>query len=119
MVVYIWHRVKQHSNKNSQLRGIFIMATKSASYNKSGISKLPEDKPVVYKIQSESGKNNYTGIAQRGRVQDRLTEHLPGGKDYVPGSKVHIEQTNSITEARAKESRIISRSKPKYNKQGK
>ncbi len=95
------------------------MKTKSTTYNKTGISKLPDDKPVVYKIQSESGKNNYTGIAKRGRVRERLNEHLPGGKDYIPGSKVHIEQMDSIAEAREKESRIISRSKPKYNKQGK
>ncbi len=95
------------------------MATKTTRYNKTGISKLPDDKPVVYKIQSESGKNNYTGIAKRGRVRERLNEHLPGGKDYIPGSKVHIEQVGSIAEAREKESRIISRSKPKYNKQGK
>lgn len=95
------------------------MSTKSTSYNKSGVSKLPDDKPVVYKIQSESGKNNYTGIATRGRVQERIAEHLPGGKDYVPGSRVKIEQMNSIADARAKESRIISHSKPKYNKQGK
>ena len=95
------------------------MATKSTKYNESGISKLPDDKPVVYKIQSDSGKNNYTGIAKRGRVQGRISEHLPGGKDYIPGSKVKIEQMNSIADARAKESRIISRSKPKYNKQGK
>ncbi len=95
------------------------MGTKSTSYNKTGVSKLPDDKPVVYKIQSESGKSNYTGIAKRGRVQARIAEHLPGGKDYIPGSKVKIEQMNSIADARAKESRIISRSKPKYNKQGK
>ena len=95
------------------------MKTKSTTYNKTGISKLSDDKPVVYKIQSESGKNNYTGIAKRGRVRERLNEHLPGGKDYIPGSKVHIEQMDSIAEAREKESRIISRSKPKYNKQGK
>jgi len=95
------------------------MATKSTKYNKSEISKLPDNKPVVYKIKSESGKNNYTGIAQRGRVQDRLNEHLAGGKDYIPGSTVQIEQMKSIADARAKESRIISRSKPKYNKQGK
>ncbi len=95
------------------------MSTKSTGYNKTGVSKLPDDKPVVYKIQSESGKNNYTGIAKRGRVQERISEHLPGGKDYIPGSKVKIEQMNSIADARAKESRIISRSKPKYNKQGK
>ncbi len=95
------------------------MSTKSVDFNKKGISDLPDVKPVVYKIETEGGKNNYTGVAQRGRVQDRLTEHLPGGKDYVPGSKVHIEQMPSISEARAKESRIIARSQPKHNKQGK
>jgi len=95
------------------------MTTKTTKFNKSGIGKLPDDKPVVYKIQSEGGKNNYTGVAKRGRVQDRLAEHLPGGKDHIPGSRVHIEQMSSISDAMAKESRIISRSKPRHNKKGK
>ncbi len=95
------------------------MARKTVDFSKTGISKLPDDKPVVYKVLSDGGKNNYTGIAQRGRVQERLTEHLPGGKDAVPGAKVQIEQMSSIDEARAMESRVISRSDPKYNKQGK
>ena len=47
------------------------MGTKTTQFNKQGISNLPDDKPVVYKIQTENGKNNYTGIAQRGRVQDK------------------------------------------------
>jgi hypothetical protein len=93
------------------------MAKKTVDFNKTGIGKLPNNKPVVYKILTESGGNNYTGIAQRGRVGERLEEHLVGGKDYVPGSKVQIEQMKSIEGAREKESRIISRSDPKYNKQ--
>lgn len=92
---------------------------KTVDFNKTGIEKLPNNKPVIYKILTESGGNNYTGIAQRGRVGKRLEEHLVSGKDYVPGSKVQIEQMKSIEEAREKESRIISRSDPKYNKQGK
>jgi hypothetical protein len=95
------------------------MAKKTVDFNKTGIGKLPNNKPVVYKILTESGGNNYTGIAQRGRVGERLEEHLVGGKDYVPGSKVQIEQMKRIEGAREKESRIISRSDPKYNKQGK
>lgn len=95
------------------------MAKKTVDFNKTGIGKLPNNKPVVYKILTESGGNNYTGIAQRGRVGERLEEHLVGGKDYVPGSKVQIEQMKSIEEARGKEVSIISRSAPKYNKQGK
>ncbi len=92
------------------------MGKKTVNFNKSGVSKLPNDKPVVYKIKSKGGQANYAGTAQRGRVQDRLEEHLPGGKDYVPGSKVEIEQMKSISEAREKEETIISRTEPKYNK---
>ena len=95
------------------------MARKTVPFNPKGIGKLPNDKPVVYKIETPSGKNNYTGTAQRGRVHERLEEHLPRAKDPVPGSKVVIEQAKSIAEAREREQRIIRRSQPKYNEQGK
>jgi hypothetical protein len=95
------------------------MARKKVDFTRNGISDLPEDKPVVYRILTEGGRNNYTGTAQRGRLQERLEEHLPGGKDYVPGSKVRIEQMSGIAEARQKEERVIARSKPPYNRQGK
>ena len=95
------------------------MARKTGDFSKSGIGTLPNDKPALYRIQTESGKTNYAGIAKCGRVQDRLAEHLPGGKDFVPGTKVQIEQMNSIDQARQTESRVIARSKPKYNDQGK
>ena len=95
------------------------MAKKTVSFNQKGIAKLPDNKPVVYKILTDGGKNNYTGVAQRGRIQDRLREHLPGGKDHVPGAKVQIDQMGSIKEAEAKEIRIISRTKPPHNEKGK
>jgi len=95
------------------------MARKTVGFNKTGVDKLPDDKPVVYRILTEGGRNNYTGVAKRGRVQERLREHLPGEKDYVPGARVQIEQVDSIREAREKEARIIARSKPRHNKQGK
>lgn len=94
------------------------MAKKTVPFNQKGIEGLPENKPVVYKILTDGDKNNYTGVAQRGRVQDRLKEHLPGGKDYVPGAKVQIEQLGRIKDAEAKEVRIISRTKPPYNDKG-
>jgi excinuclease UvrABC nuclease subunit len=92
------------------------MGKKTVKFNKPGVSKLPDDEPVVYKIKTESGKTNYAGTAERGRVRERLEEHLPGGKDYVPGSKVQIEQTKSISEAQKKEANIISRTRPRHNK---
>lgn len=92
------------------------MPKKTVSFNPKGIEKLPDNKPVVYKIQTDAGKTNYAGVAQKGRVQDRLREHLPGSNDAVPGAKVQIEQMASIADAQAKESRIISRTRPRYNK---
>jgi predicted GIY-YIG superfamily endonuclease len=91
------------------------MGQKTVKYNQQGLSRLPNDKPIVYKILTENEGNNYTGVAQRGQVRERLSDHL--GK--IPGAKVRIEQMGSIREARQKEARIIKRSQPKYNKQGK
>lgn len=91
------------------------MATKKVDYIKSGVQKLPDDKPVLYRIETEGGRENYVGIAQRGRVKERIAEHL----GEIPGAKVSIEQFNSIDDARAKEANVIKRLQPKYNKQGK
>ena len=93
------------------------MARKTVPFNQSGASKLPNDKPVVYKIQTESGKTNYVGVAKKGRVQERIEEHLEDGK--ISGAKVQIEQMSSIKEAEKTEARIIARSEPKYNEKGK
>ena len=84
------------------------MAKKTVKYNARGIIKLPNDKPVMYKIKTEGGKVNYVGVAKRGRVQERLKEHLSGGKDYIPGAKVQIEQFSSISEAGKKEASVIA-----------
>jgi len=91
------------------------MGSRKINYNKSGIENLPSDKPVLYRIEAESGKLNYVGVAQRGRVQDRLSEHL----GEIPGATVKIEQFDSIKDAREKEARVIKRNQPKYNEQGK
>jgi hypothetical protein len=95
------------------------MPRKTVPLTQGGIAKLPDDKPTLYRIQTEGGKTNYVGVAKRGRVQERLTEHLSGGKDYVPGTKVQIEQMKSIEQAKESEARVIARSEPKYNEQGK
>ncbi|MDH4203698.1 MAG: hypothetical protein OEV87_12520 [Phycisphaerae bacterium] len=85
------------------------MTKRTVNNNKTSISKLPNDKPVVYKIKTDSGIVNYVGVAKRGRVQECLAEHLPGGKDYVPGAKVQIEQVCSIADARKKERTVIAK----------
>ncbi|MBI4556585.1 MAG: GIY-YIG nuclease family protein [Candidatus Hydrogenedentes bacterium] len=93
------------------------MASKTVSFTHTGVSKLPKDKPVICKIQTDSGKTIYVGTAKRGRVQDRILEHLTNAD--VAGSKVQIEQMPSIEDARKTEQRIIARVQPKYNEQGK
>jgi len=95
------------------------MAKKTVSNNKTSISKLPNDKPVMYKIKTKSGNVNYVGVAKKGRVQERIEEHLLGEKDYVPGAKIQIEQVSSIAEARKMEATAIKRIQPKHNEQGK
>lgn len=89
------------------------MGTKTVKYNKQGIDQLPNDKPVLYRIETESGNPNYIGIAQRGRVKERISEHL----GEIPGATVRIEQFNSIGEAQKKEVNVIKRTRAKYNKQ--
>ncbi len=90
------------------------MANKKADYNKTAVQKLADDKPVVYRIQTKGGKDNYVGVAKRGRVGERIAEHL----DTIPGAKVKIEQHSSIQDAKASEARIIKRHQPKYNDRG-
>jgi len=92
---------------------------KSSGYTPGGIEKLPDDKPVVYRIETDAGKTNYVGVAQRGRVRERLEEHLGAGEDHVPGARVRIEQFDSIDDARAREAALIDKLQPKHNEQGK
>lgn len=37
------------------------MARKTVGFNQMGAARLPNDKPVVYKIQTAGGKTNYVG----------------------------------------------------------
>jgi excinuclease UvrABC nuclease subunit len=87
------------------------MGTKKSKYNKTDLKNLPNNKPVLYRIETGGGNLNYVGTAKRGRVQDRIEEHI----GEIPGATVRVEQFDSINEARKKETRVIKRSKPKYN----
>lgn len=91
------------------------MGTKKTKYNKTDLNQLPNNKPVLYRIETDGGNLNYVGTAKRNRVKDRIVEHI----GEIPGATVRIEQFDSIDKAREKESRVIKRSQPKYNEQGK
>ncbi len=88
-----------------------------SSFTKTNISKAPKDKPAVYKLKDSKGKNIYIGVAKRGRIDDRLKEHLPGGPDPKSGVKsFQLKQMKSIDEAKREEKRIIKQENPKLNK---
>ena len=96
------------------------MAKKTLRLTNNGIARLPNDKPVIYKVFNKADENIYTGVAGKGNVRGRVTDHMPGHSDTVPGGfKVQIEQLPSIRDAENKEANIISHTKPKYNQQGK
>lgn len=93
---------------------------KTAAMDDEQIGALAADKPVVYKILDKKGENIYTGSAKRGRVLERIAEHLLGGADPIPGGvKVKIEQKASIAQAQESEARVIKQAKPRHNKRGK
>ncbi len=93
---------------------------KSGPFNESGIENLAQNKPVVYEIKNANDKSIYIGSAKRGRVEERLKEHLPGNKNPISGgTKVTIQQAKSIDAAKESEARMIKRKQPPRNKQGK
>jgi len=85
-------------------------------FNKSSIADVPADKPILYDLKTGTGRSNYVGVAKRGRVRQRLGDHLPGGSDPIPAKTVEIKQFSSISDARAAEKRAIKTKQPKYNR---
>ena len=89
------------------------------NFNKTGISQLPANKPILYQLDTSGGNPNYIGVAKKGRVRKRLTDHLPTGQDPIPARTVKIRQFSSISNAKVAEKRAIRAKQPKYNKQHK
>jgi len=89
------------------------------TFNKGGISKVPANKPIVYELETAKGNLNYIGSAQKGRVRERLNEHLPNGPDPIPAKTIKVTQFSSIADAKAVEKRAIKAKQPKYNIQHK
>lgn len=89
-------------------------------FNKTNIKNVPKNKAIVYEITNNAGKNLYTGVAGRGRVQQRLTEHLELKKNHITGgTKFKIAQVKNKERALKVEEQIIKKEAPKFNKQHK
>lgn len=83
-----------------------------ANFNKKHIESTDNDNPVVYTLK-KGGEVVYVGTAKRGRVQDRLAEHL----GVISATEFSTRSYDSISEAREAEERKIKREKPKHNDQ--
>jgi uncharacterized protein (DUF4415 family) len=86
-------------------------------FTKRGIDQVPDDKPCVYMIVTETGRMNYVGLSQLGAVRKRLME-LHGAKHSVPGAFVRLKQYASVAEARKAELEALKRNPPKYDSKG-
>jgi len=90
--------------------------TNAKRYTKSVVKNIPNDKPAVYRIQNNSGKELYIGIAKRGRVQDRLIEHLEIKKEKIDGAaKIRIAQVENLEKAKKFEKALIKKLDPVFN----
>lgn len=94
--------------------------TRPQKFTKTNIENVPKDKAIVYKLRNASGKNLYTGIAGRGRVQDRLLEHKELKREKIPGgTRFQFVQTKNKERAEQIEKQIIKKEQPKFNEQNK
>ena len=84
--------------------------SRTKRFTKGNIQNVPDNKAVVYKIKNDTGKNLYTGIAGRGRVQERLLEHKELKGESIPGAtKFQIAQVENKDRAKKIETQIIKK----------
>lgn len=93
---------------------------RTQKFTKENVENVPKDKAIVYKIKNVGGENLYTGIAGRGRVQDRLMEHKTLKRELIPnGTRFQFTQVKNKERAEQIEKQIIRKEQPKFNKQNK
>ncbi len=94
--------------------------SRTQKFTKANVENVPENKAVVYKLKNAAGKNLYTGIAGRGRGQDRLIEHKNLKRETIPGAtRFQYAQVKNKNRAEQIEKQIIRKEQPKFNEQNK
>src|SRR3989344_1734594 len=90
--------------------------SRTQKFTKANIANVPQNKAIIYKIKSRQGENLYTGIAGRGRSQDRLLEHKDLKKEQIPeGTRFQYAQVNTKDRAHQIEKSIINKEQPEQN----
>lgn len=91
--------------------------TRTQKFTKENIGNVPQNKAIIYKIKNGNGENLYTGIAGRGRTQDRLLEHKEIQKEKIPGgTKFQYAVVKTKVRAHEIEKSIIKKDQPEFNK---
>lgn len=94
--------------------------SRTQKFTKANIANVPQNKAVIYKIKSGDGENLYTGIAGRGRPQERLLEHKDIKKEIITGgTRFQYAQVKTKEIAKKIEKSIIKKEQPKFNEQHK
>ena len=94
--------------------------SRTQKFTKENIAKVPQDKAIIYKIKDGGGENLYTGIAGRGRSQERLLEHKEIKKEKIPdGTRFQFAQVKNKERAHTIEKQIIRKEQPEFNEQHK
>jgi len=97
-----------------------VKFNRTQKFTKENIENVPKDKAIVYKIKNIGGDNLYTGVAGRGRVQDRLMEHKELKRESIPGgTRFQVAQAKNKDRAEQIEKQIIRKEQPKFNEQNK
>ena len=110
----LWKTFK--GRKIIKIKNTMVKFNKTQKFIKSNIKKVPENKAIVYKIKDVRGKNLYTGIAGRGRGQDRLLEHKELKREIIPsGTRFQFTQAKNKDRAEQIEKQIIRKEQPKFN----
>lgn len=93
---------------------------RTQKFTKGNIANVPQDKAIIYKIKNRDGENLYTGIAGRGRSQERLLEHKEIKKEKIPeGTRFQYAQVKTKDRAHTIEKTIIRKEQPEFNKKHK
>ena len=94
--------------------------SRTQKFTKANIANVPQNKAIIYKIKSRDGENLYTGIAGRGRPQERLLEHKEIKKEIIPeGTRFQYAQVKTKEIASKIEKSIIKKEQPEFNEQHK
>jgi len=97
-----------------------VKFSRTQKFTKTNIGKMPENKAIIYKLKNPAGKNLYTGIAGRGRGQDRILEHKELKREMIPGAtRFQFTQVKNKPRAGQIEKQIIKKEQPKFNERNK